>query len=79
MLHVRCTFVCKLLYCALPCSYLALLTDEFYFALQVIMQSSSLAKALHLHLGGKDGLHEANGVFKHLGDVAGDKVQHHES
>jgi hypothetical protein len=42
----------------------------------VIMQSMEDKQALHLHLGGTQGLKEANGVFKQLSDVSGDAVMH---
>ena len=42
----------------------------------MIVQNSEDKKALHLHVGGNDGLKEANGVFKRLNSVCGDSVEH---
>jgi len=42
----------------------------------MIVQNSEDKKALHLHVGGIDGLKEANGVFKRLISVCGDSVEH---
>eukprot|EP00092_Neocalanus_flemingeri_P053191 GFUD01062436.1.p1 GENE.GFUD01062436.1~~GFUD01062436.1.p1 ORF type:complete len:178 (-),score=53.70 GFUD01062436.1:224-757(-) len=57
----------------------AFLTHQIVEKLQpprpVILQSTDDKKALHLHLGGAQGLKEANGVFKRLTDVCGDVVR----
>lgn len=42
----------------------------------MIIQNSENTKALHLHVGGDEGLREANGVFHRLSKVCGDTVQH---
>ena len=42
----------------------------------VIVKNNEYMKALHLHVGGVDGLDEANGVFTGLARVCGDSVQH---
>ena len=40
------------------------------------MKNTEDMKALHLHLGGPQGLKEANGVFSRLFSICGDKVLH---
>lgn len=42
----------------------------------MIVQNSEDKKALHLHVGGNDGLKEANGVFSRLSSVCGATVEH---